>query len=237
MLHLSDLAAEHGWLPGVGRRAHGYTCTNLMTSGPTLNGGRPGLLESTILYEIVPSQGPEQGRGTLLYAATSPDTTPGGYYGPRWAMVGPTKAVPARSARGTGPSRRACGQRPNASLASRRRAGPADEESRSARRRLELPPTLSPRRLSRPTAPPAPGSARCLRTPRRKVSEISAASNRRAPPSRRPSAHDHVAPIGVRRERHRCAPAGPWRSSRGHCRCRSAAWRPDGPDPGTRTPR
>ncbi|MFI6874551.1 SDR family oxidoreductase [Streptomyces sp. NPDC050400] len=99
MLHLSDLAADRGW-PLLSAGAHpGYTRTNLMTSGPTLNGGRPGLLES-VLYKIVPSQGPEQGAEPLLYAATSPDTTPGGYYGPRWAMVGPTKTVPVpRSAR------------------------------------------------------------------------------------------------------------------------------------------
>ncbi|MFF0291183.1 SDR family oxidoreductase [Streptomyces sp. NPDC005262] len=92
MLHLADLAAQHGW-PLLSAGAHpGYTRTNLMTSGPTLNGGRPGLLES-LLYKIVPSQGPEQGAEPLLYAATSPDATPGGYYGPRWSMVGPTKVT------------------------------------------------------------------------------------------------------------------------------------------------
>ncbi|WP_046730257.1 SDR family oxidoreductase [Streptomyces humi] len=90
MLHLADLATEHGW-PLLSAGAHpGYTRTNLMTSGPTLNGGRPGLLES-LLYKIVPSQAPEQGAEPLLYAATSPDAKAGGYYGPRWAMIGPTK--------------------------------------------------------------------------------------------------------------------------------------------------
>ncbi|MFJ3705461.1 MULTISPECIES: SDR family oxidoreductase [unclassified Streptomyces] len=92
MLHLADLAVQHHW-PLLSAGAHpGYTRTNLMTSGPTLNGGRPGLLES-LLYRIVPSQGPEQGAEPLLYAATSPDATNGGYYGPRWSVVGPTKAV------------------------------------------------------------------------------------------------------------------------------------------------
>ncbi|MFH8801039.1 hypothetical protein ACH4F6_15800 [Streptomyces sp. NPDC017936] len=92
MLHLAGLAARHGWpLPSVG--AHpGCTRTNLMTSDPTLNGGRPGLLES-LLYKIVPSQVPEQGAEPLLYAATSPDAVPGGYYGPRWSLVGPTRAT------------------------------------------------------------------------------------------------------------------------------------------------
>jgi NAD(P)-dependent dehydrogenase (short-subunit alcohol dehydrogenase family) len=92
MLHLADLADQHGW-PLLSAGAHpGYTRTNLTTSGPTLNGGRPGRLES-LLYKIVPSQGPEQGAEPLLYAATSRDAEPGGYYGPRWAMVGPTKAT------------------------------------------------------------------------------------------------------------------------------------------------
>ncbi|GGV31986.1 SDR family oxidoreductase [Streptomyces spectabilis] len=99
MIHLADLAAQHAW-PLLSAGAHpGYTRTNLMTSGPTLNGGRPGRLES-LLYKIVPSQGPEQGAEPLLYAATDPAATPGGYYGPRWSMVGPTKAAPLpRSAR------------------------------------------------------------------------------------------------------------------------------------------
>ncbi|MEV7197986.1 SDR family oxidoreductase [Streptomyces sp. NPDC093510] len=98
MIHLAELATQHDW-PLLSAGAHpGYTRTNLMTSGPTLNGGRPGLLES-LLYKIVPSQGPEQGAEPLLYAATSPDATAGGYYGPRWAMVGPTKTIaPPRSA-------------------------------------------------------------------------------------------------------------------------------------------
>ncbi|MFF3934891.1 SDR family oxidoreductase [Streptomyces phaeofaciens] len=101
-VHLADLAARHDW-PLLSAGAHpGYTRTNLTTSGPTLNGGRPGLIES-LAYRIVPSQGPEQGAEPLLYAATSPDATAGGYYGPRWAMVGPTKTVPLpRSGRDKG---------------------------------------------------------------------------------------------------------------------------------------
>ncbi|MGW1814551.1 SDR family oxidoreductase [Streptomyces sp. NPDC002125] len=91
-VHLAELADRRGW-PLLSAVAHpGYTRTNLMTSGPTLNGGRPGLLES-LAYRIFPSQGPEQGTEPLLYAATSPDAVPGGYYGPRWALVGPTKPV------------------------------------------------------------------------------------------------------------------------------------------------
>ncbi|MFG2940722.1 SDR family oxidoreductase [Streptomyces sp. NPDC048282] len=92
MTRLADLAAERGW-PLLSAGAHpGYTRTNLMTSGPNLNGGRPGLIEA-LAYRIVPSQGPEQGAEPLLYAAADPGATPGGYYGPRWAVVGPTKPV------------------------------------------------------------------------------------------------------------------------------------------------
>lgn len=89
-VQLAELAEQHDW-PLLSAGAHpGYARTNLMTSGPTLNGGRPGPLES-LLYKIVPSQGAEQGAEPLLYAATSPDITAGGYYGPRWSLVGPTR--------------------------------------------------------------------------------------------------------------------------------------------------
>lgn len=92
MVHLAVLAAQRGW-PLLSAGAHrGYTRTNLMTSGPTLGGGRPGLMES-LAYRIVPSQGPEQGAEPLLHAATAPNVTAGSYYGPRWAMIGPTKRV------------------------------------------------------------------------------------------------------------------------------------------------
>ncbi|GLY48396.1 SDR family NAD(P)-dependent oxidoreductase [Lentzea sp. NBRC 102530] len=90
MVRLADLAAEHGW-PLLSVGAHpGYTRTNLMTSGPHLNGGKPGLVES-IGYRVVPSQGVEQGTEPLLFAAADPGAVAGGYYGPRWALVGPTR--------------------------------------------------------------------------------------------------------------------------------------------------
>ncbi|MET9226764.1 SDR family oxidoreductase [Lentzea sp. NPDC003310] len=88
-VHLAELAAEKGW-PLLSVAAHpGYTRTNLMTSGPHLNGGKPGLLES-IGYRVIPSQGVEQGTEPLLYATADPGAVAGGYYGPRWALVGPT---------------------------------------------------------------------------------------------------------------------------------------------------
>ncbi|MEU7644795.1 hypothetical protein [Streptomyces huasconensis] len=91
-LHLADLAAQRQW-PLLSVGAHpGTTRTNLMASGPTLGGGRPGGFTS-LAAKIVPSQGPEQGAEPLLYAVTSPDAAPGGYLGPRWIMTGPPKAT------------------------------------------------------------------------------------------------------------------------------------------------
>ncbi|MFF3566940.1 SDR family oxidoreductase [Nocardia jiangxiensis] len=88
-LELADLAAERGW-PLLSTAAHpGYTRTNLAATGPHLGGGRPSLAARAAL-KVAPSQGVEQGSEPLLYAATSPDVVPGGYYGPRWEMVGPT---------------------------------------------------------------------------------------------------------------------------------------------------
>ncbi|WP_436534799.1 SDR family oxidoreductase [Actinoplanes sp. HUAS TT8] len=90
MLELADLAAARGW-PLMSAGAHpGYTRTNLQSSGPTQGGGRASLA-MRIGFRVVPSQGVEQGAEPLLYAATSPDAVPGGYYGPRWlSLVGPT---------------------------------------------------------------------------------------------------------------------------------------------------
>ncbi|KJK49287.1 short-chain dehydrogenase [Lentzea aerocolonigenes] len=89
--HLAELAAERGWsLLSTG--AHpGYTRTNLLTSGPNLN-GRPGFFE-VLVSKIVPSQGVEQGSEPLLFAAADPAAVSGAYYGPRWGLVGATKRV------------------------------------------------------------------------------------------------------------------------------------------------
>jgi NAD(P)-dependent dehydrogenase (short-subunit alcohol dehydrogenase family) len=86
-LHLAGIAAERGWrLLSTG--AHpGYARTNLQTSGAALGGGAS--LGARISYKIVLSQSAAQGAEPLLYAATSPDATAGGYYGPRWGLVGP----------------------------------------------------------------------------------------------------------------------------------------------------
>ncbi|WP_433185161.1 SDR family oxidoreductase [Actinoallomurus sp. CA-150999] len=90
--HLADLATRKGW-PLLSTGAHpGSARTNLASNGPTM-GGRPPLLLQ-VLGRIVPSQSAAGGAQPLLYAATSPDATQAGYYGPRWSMVGP--AAPAK---------------------------------------------------------------------------------------------------------------------------------------------
>ncbi|MBC2879158.1 MULTISPECIES: SDR family oxidoreductase [Streptomyces] len=98
-LHLADIAAQRNW-PLLSVGAHpGNTRTNLLNAGPTLGDGRLDRFTS-LAANIVPSQGPEQGAEPLLYAATGPDASPGGYFGPRWVMTGPPKATrPPRRAR------------------------------------------------------------------------------------------------------------------------------------------
>ncbi|WP_326837651.1 hypothetical protein VSH64_22645 [Amycolatopsis rhabdoformis] len=46
-----------------------------------------------VMHRLVPTQGVEQGTEPLLCAAADPAATNGGYYGPRWGLVGPTKSV------------------------------------------------------------------------------------------------------------------------------------------------
>lgn len=96
-MQLSRISAERGW-PLLSTGAHpGYTRTNLQTSGPSL-GGKPSPL-MRIGTKVAPSQGVVQGSEPLLHAATSPDVVAGGYYGPRWSVVGPTRvARPPRKA-------------------------------------------------------------------------------------------------------------------------------------------
>lgn len=96
--HLAKIATERGWHLMSNAAHPGYTRTNLQTAGASL--GRDKVKVSPIArLPMVPSQAVEQGTEPLLYAATSPDATNGGYYGPSRFMelVGPTK--PARLSR------------------------------------------------------------------------------------------------------------------------------------------
>jgi NAD(P)-dependent dehydrogenase (short-subunit alcohol dehydrogenase family) len=92
--HLATVATERGWHL-VSTAAHpGFTRTNLQTAGASLGRDKPTQALFTRL-PLVPSQAVEQGAEPLLYAATSPDATNGGYYGPSRFMelVGPTKVA------------------------------------------------------------------------------------------------------------------------------------------------
>jgi NAD(P)-dependent dehydrogenase (short-subunit alcohol dehydrogenase family) len=63
----------------------GYAITDLQTSGPRIGrGGRPSLQERLMsLLAPVLAQSAAAGALPTLFAATSPDAKPGGYYGPR----------------------------------------------------------------------------------------------------------------------------------------------------------
>ncbi|WNI14851.1 SDR family oxidoreductase [Actinacidiphila sp. ITFR-21] len=91
---LAAIAAERGWKLLSDAAHPGFTRTNLQSAGASLGRDKPkrSLLNS---LSILPSQGVEPGTEPLLHAATSPDATPGVYYGPggRFGLVGPTAVV------------------------------------------------------------------------------------------------------------------------------------------------
>ncbi len=102
-LELTRLSARHNW--GIlSTAAHpGATHTNLQTTGPTMGkaSNRDGL--AMRIGKLLPFwQEIPQGCLPTLYAATSPDAVPGGYYGPDgfFEMRGaPTEAKLPRRAR------------------------------------------------------------------------------------------------------------------------------------------
>ncbi|MFD8983476.1 SDR family oxidoreductase [Streptomyces sp. NPDC059564] len=100
--HLAVLAEERGW-PLRSTAAHpGYTKTNLQTAGASLGRDKPSRLHGLVgAVDFLPKQEVGPGTEPLLYAATSPEATAGGYYGPggRFGLVGPTTeaGVPRRA--------------------------------------------------------------------------------------------------------------------------------------------
>ncbi|MFF1821646.1 SDR family oxidoreductase [Kribbella sp. NPDC058245] len=91
--HLAKLATDRGWnLRSVA--AHpGFTNTNLLTAGASLEGPVSQPLVNRLLSRILPSQEVAEGTEPLLYAATSSEAQHGAYYGPSgiFGLVGPTK--------------------------------------------------------------------------------------------------------------------------------------------------
>jgi NAD(P)-dependent dehydrogenase (short-subunit alcohol dehydrogenase family) len=83
---LARIASKRGW-PLLSLGAHpGNAATNIATSGPRL-GGNPSLL-FRIAWKVTPQHSAEAGADPMLYAATAADVKQGGYYGPRWGLVG-----------------------------------------------------------------------------------------------------------------------------------------------------
>ncbi|MFE1292185.1 SDR family oxidoreductase [Streptomyces sp. NPDC058751] len=88
---LARVATAQGWnLLSVG--AHpGSSATGLADAGPRM-GGKPSLL-FRVAVKVTPTHSAEAGADPMLYAATAPDVVQGGYYGPRFNLVGgPVKA-------------------------------------------------------------------------------------------------------------------------------------------------
>ncbi|HEY6334068.1 MAG TPA: oxidoreductase [Blastocatellia bacterium] len=76
----------------------GYSATNLQAGGPKLDG--PSLTASFLtITNILMAQSAAMGALPTLYAATSPDATGGGFYGPSLEIWGyPIKATPSSQA-------------------------------------------------------------------------------------------------------------------------------------------
>lgn len=91
---LATIADRHHWTL-LSVAAHpGYTRTNLQTTGPNLGRDRPKWQRLT-KASFVLSQEARQGADPLLFAATDPGVTNGGYYGPtgRLGLGGPPGKV------------------------------------------------------------------------------------------------------------------------------------------------
>ena len=83
--HLAQLARTRGWSL-VSNAAHpGFTRTNLQTAGPNL--GREHPVTRPVGWPL-PNMEPQEGTGSILFAAADPAALPGAYYGPRHLITG-----------------------------------------------------------------------------------------------------------------------------------------------------
>ncbi|MDF3312147.1 oxidoreductase [Rhodococcus sp. T2V] len=83
---LARVASARGWnLLSLGSHP-GNASTSIFENGTQLGGRQPLLLRIAAL--ITPRHSAEAGADPMLYAATAADVTQGGYYGPRFGMVG-----------------------------------------------------------------------------------------------------------------------------------------------------
>ena len=83
--HLARVAGERGW-PLLSAAAHpGLTRTNLQVTGPSM--GR----EQPVRWNgggLLPMMAPEDGADSILLAAAGREVVAGGYYGPRYGLIG-----------------------------------------------------------------------------------------------------------------------------------------------------
>jgi len=93
---LARIATQRGWnLLSLG--AHpGNSKTDIFTNGAQY-GDRP-VLALRIAWRITPSHSAAAGAAPMLYAATRPDAVQGGYYGPRFGLIGPPTSVKVTTA-------------------------------------------------------------------------------------------------------------------------------------------
>lgn len=99
---LAGVAAARGWNLISGVAHPGYVRTNLQTAGASLGGDGPDRLTRAV-YRLLPANSLARGTDPLLFAATAPTATNGGFYGPRFTAVGPmtTLSVPRHGRDGT----------------------------------------------------------------------------------------------------------------------------------------
>jgi NAD(P)-dependent dehydrogenase (short-subunit alcohol dehydrogenase family) len=89
--HLAVLAERNNWSL-ISAGAHpGNAATNIAASGPQM-GGNPSLL-FRVAWKLTPQHDAAAGAAPIVLAATDPTVEQGGYYGPRFNLVGaPRKA-------------------------------------------------------------------------------------------------------------------------------------------------
>lgn len=83
---LARIATDRGWnLLSLGSHP-GNASTSIFDNGAQLGGKQP--LALRIAWRMTPRHSAEAGADPMLYAATGPDVTQGGYYGPQFGLIG-----------------------------------------------------------------------------------------------------------------------------------------------------
>lgn len=92
---LARISTRNGWNL-LSLAAHpGSAATSIFENGTQLGGQQVPLLR--LATKITPTHSAEAGADPMLYAATAADVTQGGYYGPRFGLIG--RPTPARVSR------------------------------------------------------------------------------------------------------------------------------------------